>query len=191
MFKVIKKTGVIRKAYELGTTNSFLTQLLLERKIVPISGGKQYEIFSREAVSGDSKHGQIAEKGDWVKLDSSGYPYPNKKEEFEKNHRYIAEDTYEEIPKELNAWNAKEPMCEEIAFLMREKGLVLDAEHPERYYTAPLWGTIESADKDAVLLFYDICYGEDGMIKDAVFNFVEKTEFEKIYEYYPYRKRDD
>ena len=181
MFKVIKKNGIVRKAYRLGEANSVLARLMLERKIVPISGGEQYEIFSREAVIGNSGHGQLAEKGDWIKLDSAGYPYPNKKEVFEKNHKHIAEDEYEEIPKELDAWSAKEPMCEEIAFLIREKGLVLNEEYHKRYYTAPLWGTVESADKDAVLLFYSISCGENGTITDASFNFIEKSEFEKKY----------
>lgn len=181
MFKVIKKNGSVKKAYKLGEVNEVLSQLILEGKIVPICNGEQYEVFSQEAVKGGSGHGQIADKGDWIKIDSADYPYPNEREEFEKNHRHITGDVYEEIAKERNAWSAEEPISEEITFLIREKGLLLDEEKPNRYYTAPLWGTVESADKDAILIFYSITYGENGKIEDAVFNFVERTEFEKQY----------
>lgn len=181
MFKVIKKKGIVRKAYKLGDNNAVLSELIKEGKIVPVYGGEKYEVFSQEAVNGGSGSGQIANKGDWIKIDSANCPYPNERVEFEKNHKHIAGDEYEEIPQELNAWSAEEPISEEIAFLIREKGLVLDEGNPQRYFTAPLWGTIESADKDAVLIFYNISYDENGRIKDASFNFIEKTEFEMKY----------
>ena len=35
--------------------------------------------------------------------------------------------------------------------------------------------------KDAVIVFYDISYDQDGMIVDAEYNFVERGEFNKTY----------
>ena len=64
---------------------------------------------------------------------------------------------------------------------MEQKGLVLSEEHPERFYTVPLWGTVEAADINAVLIFYSITYENDGTVKDASFNLIEKSEFEKTY----------
>ena len=72
-------------------------------------------------------------------------------------------------------------MCKEVSFLIREKGLVLDETNPDNYYSAVLWGTKEAAAKDAVLVFYNISYNDDGSVRDAEFNFVKREEFDKTY----------
>lgn len=46
-------------------------------------------MFLQEALNGGSGYGQMDENGDWIKIDSQGCPYPNKKEYFEENHRYV------------------------------------------------------------------------------------------------------
>lgn len=181
MFRVIKNKGKIVKAYRLGEESPAINQLIAEGKIVSLENGK-YEVFSQEALKGGSGHGELASAGDYVKVDSTGAPYPNDALYFKENHRQISGDEYEQIPKILAAWNAREPMCREIEFLIREKELVLDTEHPEQYYRASLWGTTEVADINAVLIFYSISYREDGTVEDASFNLVEGKEFERTYE---------
>lgn len=123
----------------------------------------------------------MAENGDWIKIDSQGRPYPNKKESFEENHRYVEGDTYEQLPKRLQAWKADCKMCDEVMFLIKKKGLKIDKDSDERYYSAHLWGTDEVANKDALIIFYNIIYDQDGKITDIEFNFVEKSEFDRTY----------
>lgn len=182
MIKVIKKKGNIIKAYRLSGKSPTIEKLIAEHRIVPLSDGR-YEIFSQEAVNGGSGHGQVAASDDYIKIDSEGFPYPNNAFYFQENHKQISEDEYEQIPKPLNAWTAQEPMCKEVSFLIHEKGLVLDATNPDNYYSAVLWGTKEAAAKDAILIFYNILYNDDGSVRDAEFNFVKKEEFDRIYSF--------
>lgn len=178
MFKVIKNKGKEVTAYCLGEKeDSVVKKLREEGKIVEQNSGV-FEIFSRESVNGK---GQIAYTGDFVKIDSSGYPYPNERQYFLNNHKYLSENKYEQIPKPLDAWNLDEDMCDEVEFLKCEKGLTIDETDEEKCFTAPLWGSILSAPKDAVIVFYEINREENGEIKDIEFNFVQRDEFEKIY----------
>jgi len=180
MFKLMKKKGNRVRAFRLGTDHPLLRQLTAEGTLVPLPDGT-FEVYSQEARKGGTGRGELARAGDYIKLDSSGAPYPNAAVYFQQNHRHLAGDDYEQIPRVLAGWNAAEPMCPEIEFLIRKKGLVLDPEHPGRYYTAPLWGTTEVADRNAVLVFYSISYGADGAVEDASFNLVAGDEFEKTY----------
>lgn len=180
MFKVIKKHGKIVKAYRLGGTSPVLCALADSGKLVK-KGNHHWEVFSQEAIRNGSGHGQAAQNGDYIKIDSQGYPYPNAKAWFEKNHRQTGPNQYEQLPQPLDAWDASEPPCAEIDFLCREKGLVLNDADPEHYFTAPLWGTVESADRNAVLVFYSITRAADGTITDADYNLVVRDEFEKTY----------
>ena len=180
MLKVIKNSGKSVFAYRLGDDHPVLRKLIREEKIVPLNDGT-FEVFSQEAVNGGSGHGQLAKVGDYVKLDSAGHPYPNDAAFFASNHRYIAGDEYEQIPKPLDAWTAEEPICREVEFLIREKGLILNEDDPGHYFSAVLWGTRETAAQDAVLIFYRIDRAEDGTVLDANFNFVARKEFEKSY----------
>lgn len=180
MFNVVKNKGNIVKAYKLGDNHPIINKLISEKKIKCLENGK-YEVFSQEALNAGSGHGQIAYAGDYVKIDSSGAPYPNDNEYFITNHKHLEGDEYEQIPKELKAWDVNEPMCDEVQFLIDKKGLTLDKSNPEQYYTAPLWGTIESANIDGILMFYSITYGIDGKVEDAEFNLVNGEEFEKTY----------
>ena len=182
MRKAIKTKGKSVFAYRLGDRSAVVEQLMREGKIAVLENG-DFEIFSQEAVNGGSGHGQVANADDYVKIDSMGYPYPNDAEFFAANHRHIAGDEYEQLPKELDAWTEDEPMCPEIEFLVREKGLLLDETDPARYFSALLWGTMEAAAKDAVLIFYHIDRDAEGAILDAEFNFVERSEFEKTYRF--------
>ena len=180
MIKVLKKNGKRVEAYRLGDAEPVLQRLMEEGKLRVLADGT-YEVFSREAVQAGSGRGEIAGAGDYVKIDSGGYPYPNDAAFFEKNHRSLGGTVYEQIPQPLQAWTAEEPMCPEVAFLVEKKGLVLDERDPDRYFSAVLWGTREAAARDAVLVFYQVDYAPDGSVQDADYNFVARTEFEKTY----------
>lgn len=181
MLKIKKKNGKIVKAYRLGDMNAVLEQLIADGKIVDLKDGS-FEVFSQEAVQSESGHGQIAYTGDWIRLDGAGYPYPGKNDWFQENMRHIRGDDYEQIPRELLGWTADMEMCPEIEFLIREKGLKLDDNSFDKYFSAILWGNPEAADRNAVLVFYSISYEDDGAVKDAEYNFVERKEFDRTYD---------
>ncbi len=178
MLRIKKKRGKIVQAYKLGVAHMALEQLITSGKIVDLRDGS-YDVFSLEAVNSESGHGQVAYAGDWMRLDSAGFPYPSKDDWFQNNMRHISGDDYEQIPKELVAWTADMEMCPEIDFLIREKGLNLDENSFDKYYSAILWGNPEAADRNAVLVFYSISYSGDGTVLDAEYNFVEKKEFDR------------
>lgn len=188
MIKVIKKHGKRVNAYRLGTTSPVLDQLFKDGKLIQLTD-RTFEIMSRESIAGGSGHGQLAHEGDYIKLDSEGFPYPNSASFFEKKHRLIEGDTYEQLPTSMDAWTASEPICPEITFLQNEKGLTIHPADKDRYFSAPLWGTIESAPADAVIVFYSITHDPSGKITDADFNFVVREEFEKQYDVLPDRKK--
>ncbi len=179
MYKVIKNKGKLIKAYQLGSDNAVIKELIQNGKIYDLGDGR-YEIYSQEAVKG-GVGGEKAMAGDWIKLDSVDNPYPNDKEYFEENHRHIEGDIFEQCPKLLPAWDEKLEMCPEITFLVEKKGLVIDQESSERRYTAKLWGTTEVAAEDAMLVFYSIYYDETGNVVDCDWNFVERSEFDRNY----------
>ena len=171
MRNVCKKKKVIQ-AYRLGEDHEVLKRLMEEGKIVEHEDGR-YEIFSQEAVNGK---GQVAFAGDYIKIDSSGRPYPNSAEVFMSHHRGLGSDDYEEIPEVRQAWKKEDGMCEEIEYLKKERDLVIDEANPEKYFNAPLWGCQESAPSDAWILFYKIVRDSDRTIKNIEFNFVAREE---------------
>lgn len=179
MKQVIKKSGKIVQAYRLGEEGPVVQKLIEEGKIKKI-GNDFYEVFSQESKNGK---GEVAFPGDYVKVDSAGYPYPNSEKFFLENHVHISGDDYEQLPKPLYAWEVTDGMCKEIEFLVEKKGLVIDEDSEEAYFTAPLWGTMLSAAKDAVIIFYEILWDKDGNVLEADFNFVAKNEFDKTYNY--------
>lgn len=180
MIDIIKKHGKIIQAWRLGEPSLEISNLIQERKIIPLPDGC-FEIMSREAFSGGSGHGQIARRGDYVKIDNGGFPYPNDAAFFEANHVKIEGNRYEQIPVPLKAWTIDQPICPEIIFLQKNKGLIIRPDDFEHTFTAPLWGTVESAPGDAIVVFYSISYAKDGAVADADFSFVVREEFEKSY----------
>lgn len=180
MIRVMKNQGKIVQAYQLGKPHPVLDELMNNKQIINLHNGT-YEVFSQEAVNGNTGHGQLAKIGDWVRIDGSGYPYPSRNDWFRANLRHCGGDNFEQIPKVLNAWTVDQPMCSEVQFLVECKGLVIDEINPNQYFSATLWGTQESAQKDAVLVFYNISRDKAGNIIDAEFNFVERTEFNRTY----------
>lgn len=210
MKKARKKEGKTVQAYCLGAGSPMEQKMLEERKIRVRSDGG-YEVFSQEVsaalfseilnilyekepLSGDvlnslfelvmfpgKMQGEMAEEGDYFKVDSSGFPYPNKKEWFEANHRHIDGDEYMQISKPVDIWEADMPMCEEIQYLLSTDRLHINVEDTANYFSAFLWGAPLAAAKDAVIVFYSVDRDEDGKIRDVDFNFVARDEFEKTY----------
>ena len=180
MKQVIKKSGKIVQAYRLGDEGPAVLKLIEEGKIKRSEAGI-YEVFSQE--SKDEK-GELAFAGDYVKVDSSGYPYPNGEKFFIENHAHVSGDDYEQLPKPLYAWEVTDGMCKEIQFLIENKGLLIDEKSEEKYFTAPLWGTTLSAGKDAMIIFYELWWDREGNVVDADFNFVARDEFNKTYDYF-------
>lgn len=177
--KVIKHRGNQVRAYELGCHSQMEQDMIRSGKIILRPDG-EYELFSRESINGS---GEIAAPGDFFKIDSDGFPYPNSRKFFFENHRHISGDLYEQKPRLLEAWEKSDAMCPEIEFLIKHKGLTLDENNAHRFFTAPLWGTVESAARDAVIIFYETTRNAQGDITDAVFNFVAREEFERTYEW--------
>lgn len=181
MRKAIKQKGRMVQAYRLGSGCPVEKELIAQGKLRPLPGDG-WELFSYESVNGS---GERAQTGDYFKVDDRGFPYPNLRDFFLANHRHLQGDWYEQIPKPLEAWTAEDGMCPEIAFLVENKGLVIDETDPARTYTAPLFGTLESAARDAVIVFYAIRRDGAGRITDADFNFVDRRSFDQTYEWLP------
>lgn len=181
MFSIIKKAGKRVPAYELGTRNEALDRLMAEGKILPLGDGR-YRVMSEEAFRGGSGEGEVVRAGDFVKMTDSGFPYPNQRDFFLKNHRRVEGDEYVQIPLPLSAWELGQPMGEEMEFLVRHKGLAIDPDDPEGCFSALLWGTREAAPRDAVIVFYSITRDPGGRITDIDFNFIVREEFEKFYD---------
>ena len=169
MITVMKKKGSTIRAYRLGE-GSGQEQEMIRRGLI-VKRGSEYEIFSRESCSGT---GEIVKAGDYFKIDEGGMPYPNSKEWFEKNHRHIKGDLYEQLPITLTAWQAGDPDDGPVRTLIDEGRLSLCGTDPEHFFQADMWGTKLSAPKDAVLVIYDYSKRE--------FNFVARRIFDNTYE---------
>jgi hypothetical protein len=179
MKKAKKKTRKKVMAFKIEKGSERLRTLEEQGKIQKIDGG--YEIYSLEAKNAS---GEVAYYGDYIKFDSNGNPYPNKQKFFEENHKKIPgeQDLYEQLPQPVDVWDVSEPMCDEIEFLIRDKGLVIDESNKDGFFSAPLWGTVLSAEKTAKIVLYKVTRDEFGNIVDVDFNFVQKEEFERTYE---------
>ena len=179
MIRVKKKQeAAIVEAYCLGEENEVLNRLMEEGKLVEKAPGV-FEVFSQEAVNGK---GEIAHTGDFIKIDASGFPYFNQAEYFRKKHRSLGGNKYLQSTSPYDAWTVEEDMCEEIDYLIKEKGLVIDESSEERYFSAPLDGTIVSAARDAVIMFYEIVRDDNGKIQDVNFHFVKRDIFDETYD---------
>lgn len=179
MRSAIKNVNAKVIAFQLGQGSEMEKALLKAGRVIQFSNGI-YEVFSQEATG---THGEKAYAGDYVKIDSAGFPYPNRREFFEENHRRVGENEYEQIAKPLSAWCFGDPDNEIICFLVRKKDLVVDTNNPEQCFSAPLWGTMLTARRDAVIVFYKVDRDESGNIIDVDFNFVARDEFDKTYSF--------
>lgn len=179
MHKVIKSKKNIVQAWRLGDHSEMEQKMLKEGKIRRTPEGR-YELFSQEAVNGK---GELADEGDYFKVDSSEMPYPNDYRFFIDNHKKIGEDTYEQKPRILEAWKDGDPVGEEIEFLLKTEKLQLNPASQEKYFEAFLHETHLSAAKDAVLVIRWVERDSAGKITDIEFDFIAGDEFEKTYRY--------
>lgn len=179
--RIARKNAVRLRAWRLGEGSQTEQELMAQGKIALRSDGK-YELFSQEATGAT---GQIAAAGDYFKVDSRGCPYPNRRETFEQKHEHIEGDWYLQIAKPVPIWTACDPMCEEIEYLLSHDLLRIHPEDAQRYFSAFLWGTQETAAQTAVIVFYEIERDAGGAIRGIDFNFVERSEFERTYELLP------
>lgn len=173
-----RKKPVRVNAYRLGEQSEGLDRLIKEG-LVSQSDDGTFEVHTMETK--DEK-GETANVGDYVKLDAFGRPYPNKAEFFEKNHRHIDGDQYEQFPKDREVWMMGDAMCPEVEFLIEQGRLELHKEDPEHYFKGTGWGTKLTASSDAALVFYEIKRNAGGNVVDAEFNFVDRDTFEETYE---------
>lgn len=139
----------------------------------------QFELFSQEATGSS---GEIAQADNFFKVDDTGRPYPNKKDRFERTHRPIEGDWYEQLSVQVPIWTAGDPECEELRFLLSTGCLQIHPENDMSYFSAKLWGTEETAPRDAVVVFYSVERDDCGTIQSIDFNFVVKDVFDKTYE---------
>ena len=173
---VMKREGTRVRACCLGE-DSPMEKDLIDRGLLTTLPDGTYRVKSREAGEGP---GQAAKPGDYVKLDSEGYPYPNSREFFLCNHEKVGEE-YVQIPRQLEAWAWGEPESEALDWAKRSGRLSLSEDDPDHAFRSEQWGTSLSAPSDAVLVFYSVKRADDGSIADLSFNFVVREEFEKSY----------
>lgn len=171
-----KKTSRIQ-AWQLGKDTPMERKMIEEGRIIKRDDGR-YELFSQEATG---PVGQIASAGDYFKVDPPDCPYPNEKGMFERKHRHLEGDWYEQITEPVQIWTVDDPECEEIEYLLASGQLHIHPDDPEHYFSAKLWGTEETAARDAVVVFYEIERDDEGAIERVDFNFVERGYFEKNY----------
>lgn len=174
---VQKKTSLIQ-AWRLGAGTTKEKELIAEKAIILKEDGN-YELFSREAMG---KTGEIAKIGDYFKVDSNGYPYPNEKLTFEAMHEHVATDWYMQKTLVLFAWTINQPINDAVQYLFDMGLVVLHDDDPVHFFSASLWGTEETASKEDIIVFYNIQRDEHEKILYIDFNFVERSEFNKTYQ---------
>lgn len=136
-----------------------------------------YRIFSQE----NDTEGQIAQPGDYFKVDSTGAPYPNSRDYFLNNHTHIEGNCYLQTSPVLKGWTLDAPMCPEINYLLGSGKLMVDESSDSHYFTAFMWGVWLHAARNAVIII-DSVTESGGKIVDAAFHFITREEFDLTYQ---------
>lgn len=171
------KQNTRRQAWEFGAGSDMEQQMIHSGRIIAHPDGT-YEVFSKEATEGK---GQMANTGDYFKVDSTGYPSPCERDWFIKNHEHLEDDWYQQIAEPLMIWRKEYPETEEIRFLIDNGALHINIDEPGKYFSALLWGTMETAPSDAVIVFYAVNRDEEEKITSIRFNFVDAEYFKANY----------
>ena len=174
-----KKTEAPIMAWQLGAGSAMEQKLTAEGKI-RVAGADTYEIFSQEATE---ETGETAQRGDYFKVDSAGFPYPNQRLFFERNHLPTDDGGYIQKSGPVDVWFCGDEDDEILVFLRLHKGLTITPENPDACFRAPLLNAVLTAPRDAALVIYHIERDGRGQITDAEFNFVAREEFEKTYRF--------
>ncbi len=163
-------------AYRLGDGSDVERQLLEAGKLKRQPDGS-FLVFSQETDG----QGQMAQIGDYIKVDSAGYPYPNDREYFLNRHVLLEGDLYLQTSEPLRAWTAEEPLCPEIEFLLARRQLQIQPGEQAHYFSAFLWGAQLYAARNAVVIFDRVQLDAAGAVAQVDFHFIAWDEFEKTY----------
>ena len=174
---IVQKKAVRVQAWQLGAQSEKELELMNGGRIKRRADGG-YELFSQEATG---RTGQIAKPGDYFKVALSGEPYPNEKEWFERMHSHIQGDWYIQKSLPLSAWTVQEQINETIRFLLDHNLLKINKNDAAHFFSAPLWGTTETAAKDAVIIIHRVEKNDKNEITGVSFNFVARDEFDRTY----------
>lgn len=172
----IMKKPIPTQAFALGE-NTEAERELIRRGLLSEAGDGLWRLKTREALD----EGELVRTGDYVKLDSAGMPYPVAKDWFEANHEPLREGWYLQKTAPRKAWNTAEPMCPEIRFLLDQELL----RWKNGTFSAFLWGTMQTAAEDAVIVLDAVTYAPDGTLTGVDFHFVAADEFDKTYDILP------
>ena len=175
------KTTPRVQAWEFGAGSGMEQELVRSGKVVAHADGT-FEIFTLESTEGK---GQSAHTGDFFKIDDRGFPCPNEREYFLRNHRHLEGDWYVQDARPLKIWRLGDPECEELHFLQSNGLLSVHPEDKEHCFSAPLWDTKETAPADAVIVFYRVGHNPEGKIDAVDFNFVDAAYFSEHYRLLP------
>lgn len=180
------KKAIPAQAFCLGC-GSVLEQDLRTAGMLKLLPDGRWEVLTREAVT----KGEIAEDGDYIKLDADGMPYPVKADYFTANHVQQADGLYLQKGRPLRMWCRDEEHCAELQFLLAHDLLEYNPARPEAAYRAFLFGTWQTAAADAVIVFDAVRYNLDGELDAVEFHFVARDVFEKTYHYWPDPTQED
>lgn len=172
----VEKTNLGVIAFELGIGEG------LEEKFIRLGKIKKYEDFY-EVYSKESKSdGEIAYKGDFVKLDKSKNLYPNKRHRFLKYHIHTYGYNYMQYPREILSWTYEDRKDEVIDYLLNSGMLKVNLGSYDYFYEAKLWGTVLWGKKSDIVLIYEVIKDRNRIV-DVDFNLIDKDEFDQSYEY--------
>ena len=174
---LVQKTAIRVQAWQLGKDTAKEAEMIQAGKIRRRPDGT-YELFSQEATG---ETGQLAQPGDYFKVDSQGFPYPNDQAFFESRHEHLQDDWYLQKASPVAAWTADEPKTDAIRFLLERRQLEIHPDTPDRYFAAFLWGTWQTAARDAVIILQHTERNARGEITSVDFYFVAKQEFDRSY----------
>lgn len=160
-------------ACRLGDGTEMERRLLETGKLRQCPDGT-YLVFSRETDT----QGQQAQAGDYIKVDSGGFPYPNRRAFFEANHTHLGGTRYRQKAEPMGAWTVSEPMPPEVRFLLDTGALRIDEQDEAHYFRAFLWGAELFAAKDAVVVLDRTTRNEAGEITAVKFHFIARQEFQ-------------
>ena len=173
---IIIKHETQLEAWRLGDDTAMERTLLESGKLRKLPGG-QYLVFSRETDS----QGQLAQAGDYIKVDAGGFPYPNRRTAFEASHTHLGDCRYLQKVQPLLAWTCREPLGPEIRFLLESGRLRIDETDEDHYFRAFLWDAELFAARDAVVVFTQVVRDMTGAVTDARFHFLAREEFLRTY----------
>lgn len=174
---LIKKKALPQQVCCLGE-GSALEQELIQRKLLKKRADGLWELTTRETEG----KGEVCRPGDYIKLDSLRMPYPNDPVYFRENHAHLEGEWYIQNSRPVCGWTLEQPDDPIIRFLVDTGRLRIDLRDPRRTFSAFLWGTEQTAARDAVIIITATERSAEGQITDVSFHMVAGDEFRKTYD---------